>query len=399
MKKIFRYEAVNLRGEKIKGHYDYSIEELNLLLKKRGYFLCSVEKRKKDLKEIGLKKPSSRDFSNLCRILGSMITVGIPIPKVLSITEELSGNVLLKRSLKEIGRYVSKGQSIYESMKTFGNIYPIFLLEMIRIGEESGRLDLILKQLSEYYENEHKIFTKIKTALTYPLIVLILSIFVSVFLMVKIVPQFIDILNLTGGEVPFITKVVLSVCSFFKRNFLVISFTNLIIIILILRFSKTSTGKGFIAKVKLTTPLVDRIYNKAMLARFSMAMGMLLRSGINVVKSLEITTSILENRIIEQRIQNTIEQINKGDGIHSSFVKAKVGNNLFLSLVYTGEEIGNLDYMFLKIGELLAQDVEQSMKKIIIFIEPVAILILTMVIGTFIITALSPVFSIMDGMG
>ncbi|MDW8799602.1 type II secretion system F family protein [Clostridium sp. A1-XYC3] len=358
-----------------------------------------MEKRKKDLKEIGLKKPSSRDFSNLCRILGSMITVGIPIPQVLSMTEELSDNVLLKRSLKEIGRYVSKGQSIYESMKTFGNIYPIFLLEMIRIGEESGRLDLILKQLSEYYESEHKIFTKIKTALTYPLIVLILSIFVSVFLMVKIVPQFIDILNLTGGEVPFITKVVLSVCSFFKRNFLVISFTNLIIIILILRFSKTSTGKGFIAKVKLTTPLVDRIYNKAMLARFSMAMGMLLRSGINIVKSLEITTSILENRIIEQRIQNTIEQINKGDGIHSSFVKAKVGNSLFLSLVYTGEEVGNLDYMFLKIGELLSQDVEQSMKKIIIFIEPVAILILTMVIGTFIITALSPVFSIMDGMG
>lgn len=399
MKSIFKYSAINLKGEKIKGWCDdNNIEELILSLRKRGYFPCDIKKRNKSFEELLYRKPNYRDFSILCSNLGSMARGGIPIPQIFTLVDGLSNNRLLGVSLKEISRYVSKGQSIYESMKVFSRIFPSFLLEMIRIGEESGRLDSVLIKLSEYYEKQHGVVKKIKEALTYPLIVLITSIIVSIFLVVGVVPQFIDILNSMGEEIPLITKGVLYFCSLFKTNFIGLIFFNLLIITLLVSYTRTSEGRYYLDKIKLTIPILNKIYNKSVLARFSTAMGILLSSGFAIIKALEITSSVVENRIIKLRIQEAVEQINKGDSIYNSFVKAKISDNLLLPLVRAGEETGNLEHIFLRTGELLSKDVEESMKKIITFIEPATILILTLLIGTFIFAALLPVFNIMDGM-
>lgn len=397
---IFRYTAINLRGEKIRGECDEdNIEKLSLKLRNKGYFLLDFKTRYKTFKELSCKKITFQDLGVLCNGLGAMISSGIAISEALNITEELNNKKHIRESLHQIKRSVIKGETIYVSMKKFSNIYPIFMVEMIRIGEESGKLDEVLKKLSEYYEKQNKIFIKLRTAITYPLMVFITSIFIITFLMMKIIPQFIEIITASGGEIPFITKMILGFYTYLKMNLVTINIILLLIFFLIYSYSKTRNGEFNLDRLKTRIPVFRKFYNKLLMSKFATVMGMLMTSGFTILKSLEIAKNILANKFIESKIINSIEDIKRGEDIYYSFKKQGIGNNLFLSLVKTGEEIGDLNNMLLKAGKIFENDVEDNLKKIVTFIEPVTILFLAFFIGTFVIAALMPVFSIMDAIG
>lgn len=400
VKRIFKYTAINLKGEKIKGeYYDNNINKLNLDLRDRGLFLLDFQIRKKGIKDLFYRKATLQDLSILCNGLSTIIASGIPISQALSIIEDLNNKKQIKKSLYEIRKSVSKGETIYLSIKRFSNIYPMFMIEMIKIGEESGRIDEVLKKLSLYYEKHNKVSMKIKTAIIYPLIVFITSIFMVIFLMMKVIPQFIDILRYSGGEIPTITRIVLFLYTFLKTNFVSINIILFSLIFIIYGYIKTSSGKIYLDNLKIKMPLFKKFYNKLIISRLAAAMGILMSSGVNVLKALEITKSIISNKVVERKIINSIENIKKGESIYYSFEKQQVGNNLFLSLMKTGEESGNLDNMFLKAEEIFENDIEENLKKMIAFIEPITILFLALFIGTFVIAALMPVFSIMDSIG
>lgn len=398
--RIFKYTAINLKGEKIKGeYYDSNIRDINLMLRNKGYFLLDFSIRKKSFKNLFSRKVSLKDLSILCSGLSTMIGSGIPIFQALNIMEDLSNKKQIKESLNEIKKSVNKGETIHVSMKRFSTVYPAFMSEMIRVGEESGRIDEVLRKLSEYYEQFDKISRKIKIAVTYPLLVFISSIFIVIFLMIKIIPQFTEILRSNGGEIPLVTRVVLFFYTFFKTNFIPINIILFSIIFIIYRYSKTLVGKAYLDRMKITIPLFNKFYDKFIMSKFAISMGILISSGFTILNALEIAQSLLENKVIETKIINSIEDIKKGQGIYYSFKKQNLGNNLFLSLIRTGEESGKLDNMLLKAGQIFQNDVSENLKKIVAFIEPITILFLAFFIGTFVAAALMPVFSIMDSIG
>lgn len=400
VKRIFKYTAINLKGEKIKGeYYDINIKALNLTLRDKGYFLLDLNIRKKSFKDFFYRKATLQDLSILCNGLSTMISSGISISQALSIIEDLNNKKQIKESLYEIKKSVAKGETIYLSMKRFSHIYPIFMIEMIKVGEASGRLDEVFRKLSEYFEKTNKISMKIKTAIIYPLLVFITSIFIVIFLMMKIIPQFIEILKCSGGEIPLITRIVLLFYTFLKTNFIPINIILFSLIFIIYSYSKTLGGKAYLDGLKIKIPLLNKFYNKLIMSRFATSMGILISSGVTILKALEITKNILANKVVERKIINSIEDIKKGESIYYSFKKQNLGNNLFLSLIKTGEETGNLDNMLLKAGEIFENDVAENLKKIVAFIEPITILFLALFIGTFVIAALMPVFSIMDSIG
>lgn len=397
MDKIFRYTAINLKGEKVKGeYYDSSIKELNFMLRDKGYFLLDFNIRKRRFKDLFSRKVSLKDLSILCSGLSTMIGSGIPIFEALNIMEDLSNKKQIKESLNEIKKSVNKGETIHMSMKKFPNVYPVFMSEMIRVGEESGRIDEVLGVLSEYYEEYDKISIKMKTAITYPLLVFISSIFIIIFLMTKIIPQFTEILRSNGGEIPFVTRMILFFYTFLKTNFITINIILFSIIFILYSYSKTLVGKAYLDRLKTTIPLFNKFYNKLIISKFATSMGILISSGFTILTALEIAQSLLENKVAETKITNSIEDIKKGQSIYYSFKKQNLGNNLFLSLVKTGEESGELDNMLLKAGQIFQNDVSENLKKIVAFIEPITILFLAFFIGTFVIAAFMPIFSIMD---
>ncbi|WP_242954970.1 type II secretion system F family protein [Clostridium magnum] len=361
--------------------------------------MLDLKMKRKSFKGLFYKKVTFQDLSVFCNGLSTMIDSGISISQAFSIIRDLNNKKQIKESLYEIDKSVSKGETIYLGMKRFSGIYPTFMIEMIKLGEESGNLDEVLKKLSQYYEKRSKISVKIKTLIIYPMLVFVTSIFMIIFVMMKIIPQFMEILNCSGGELPIITRFVLFFYTFIKTNIIQINIVLFSFIGVIYIYSNTPGGRTYLDSLKMKIPLFNKFYNKLIISRFSISMGILVSSGVIIVKALEITQSILLNKVVERKVMIAAEDIKKGESIYYSFRKQRIGDDLFLALVKTGEESGNLDNMLLKAGEIFEDDVAEILKKVIALIEPITILFLAFFIGAFVIAALMPVFSIMDSIG
>lgn len=355
-----------------------------------------VKKKNGISKYIFKERVNSRDISFLCNGLSCMINAGISVSQALNIIASQCNKKTLRESLCRVERNVSRGESIYKSLKKESDVYPLFMNEMIKIGEESGKLDKILKNLSEYYDKQDKLFNKVKSAITYPLVVLTSFFFIILFLMAKIIPNFIDTLLSIGGDIPFITQVTLDFYSFLRTNFYLINIILFTIMIAIYQYSRTNEGKLYFDNIKIRIPYLRRYYNNFVLYKFSVSLSMLIEAGFNIIKALETVISLLDNKVIENKIKNCIEDIKQGESMNSSFKKQELGNELFLSLISIGEETGKVEEMLSKLGGILENELEEYLKKLLSLMEPMIIIFLALFVGVFIIAAFMPIINIMD---
>jgi type IV pilus assembly protein PilC len=355
-----------------------------------------VKKKNSILKYIFKEGVNSQDISFLCNGLSCMINAGISVSQALNIIASQCNKKTLRESLYRVERNVSRGESIHKSLKKESDMYPLFMNEMIKIGEESGKLDKILKNLSEYYDKQDKLFNKVKSAITYPLVVLTSSFFIILFLMAKIIPNFIDTLLSIGGDIPFITQVTLDFYSFLRTNFYLINIILFTIMIAIYQYSRTNEGKLYFDNIKIRIPYLRRYYNNFVLYKFSVSLSMLIEAGFNIIKALETVISVLDNKVIENKINNCIEDIKQGESMNSSFKKQELGNELFLSLISIGEETGKVEQMLSKLGGILENELEEYLKKLLSLMEPMIIIFLALFVGVFIIAAFMPIINIMD---
>ncbi|NMM61395.1 type II secretion system F family protein [Clostridium sp. P21] len=332
----------------------------------------------------------------MCNNLSEMIASGLQISEVFNMVCTESRKEVIKESMHNVQRNIERGETIYESIKKFSNIYPLFMIQMIKIGEESGKLEIVLKELSEYYAKRHKTFNKIKAALSYPIMVLITSILMLTFLMMKIVPEFTGILSSTGGNIPILTSTILWFFTFFKDKFFITNLVLIIAMFILYKFSKTFKGKIYFDRLKLSFPIIGNIYSKFLVSEFSKSLALLISAGIPIIKALDICVSTIQNKVLEQKVQNSIRNIRKGESIYVSFKKQGIGNPTFLNLIRIGEICGTLESMLFKISSIFEYEVEDRLKKMVNFIEPVTILILAVFIGVVVVGALLPIFNITD---
>lgn len=341
-------------------------------------------------------KPSISTIAILCSKLSIMFSSGISIPKIFENMEIQTRNIYLKPVLKDIKYEILCGKSLYYSMKKFSEIFPEYMIEMIGVGEESGKLEEVLKELSKYYEQQHKIYSDLKSALIYPVITFITAICVVIFLMSSILPGFIDLLTLSNIEIPPITKLVINIFDFSRRYIIQIIGANVITIFFMYRYSKSSKGMHLIEMIKKGVPYFGKIYNQILLLKIVSSMNILNFAGVNILKALYITGKTLENNIMNEKINSCIERIKAGESINTAFSNEKIGNQLFISMIEIGEETGQLDLMFGKLKLIYIHNVKRSLNTGIKVIEPIIIIFLSIFIGAFVIAAIMPIFSIMD---
>ncbi|OBR94917.1 MULTISPECIES: type II secretion system F family protein [Clostridium] len=336
------------------------------------------------------------DISVLCSQLSVMLGAGINISRVLDNLETQCNKSSLRLALKSIKEDVIKGQSIHSSMAKFKNIFPNFMIEMIRVGEISGKLDEVLAKLSEYYEKKNNIISTIKASLIYPVVTLITSIFIVMFLMIKIIPQFTDIIQSNGGEIPTLTRVVMYICQFLKLYYLQGTIIISLILLLSCKFSKSSRGRKIRESIKFRIPYFNKMYNKMFIFKICSAMTVLSESGVNILKALKIIRNLIGSEVMAERLENSIKYIEQGENMSDALNKARINDKLFISLITTGEETGKMDLMFAKLEKLFGSELDRYFEKSTKVIEPMIIIILSLFVGIFIISALMPIFTIMD---
>jgi type IV pilus assembly protein PilC len=391
----YTYIAKTLSGNLLRGtHESDSIEELAFHLRQKEIFLIKC----KNVNTINIisMKPNLKTISIFCKQFSISIKAGIPLCEVLNLLYDQMIHKSIKKSLASIKDCVQKGKSLHESMKEFTDVYPKFMLNMIYLGEESGKLDIILKELSEYYQKEYKLLKKFTNSMIYPSVVFGTLMVVSFFLLIKVIPVFIINLNSYGGETPLITKLVLGISSFLCNNIIWILIFQLVLVFITIGFSKTEKGRMSFDKAMFKCPVFGPVYKKFMYTRFSKSMNILLDSGIGLVNAFEIVYEVIDNTYFKLQLRRGMEDIKKGNSLAGSISIMNIFPQFFIAMIKIGEETGRLDEMFLMASDIFYEEAEGNVEKATALLEPILIIFLGALIGIIILSVMLPMLNVME---
>lgn len=403
----YKYEGVSSDGRKVQGEIEAKDDRhAKRLLRRQGIRakkLTAPNPLDIDLGmwmvEKGLVKPFGKDELNrFTRQLAILINAGVPIMDCLEILSKQEKNPSLKVTLRTVMEDVGSGKTLYEGLmaqKGFDKLY----CSLVKAGEAAGILDTILNKLSEFMEKQEKIKKQIKSALTYPGIVLFIGVFVTWGLMVYVVPQFVGMLTDSGQEIPGITQFVIDVSDFFQEYTVMMIPGLIVMFILFSNFIKTKEGKVSWDRFTMKAPVFGEIIIKGNLSSFSRTLATMLSAGVALIEALEICIETLDNTQIAKDFKGVREAVMKGKSITEPLGRIKYFPPLVNQMVKVGESTGNLDEMLVKIADVFEEETEEAIKTMTSLIEPLILVGLGGIIGTVLIAMYLPIFMSAGGAG
>lgn len=403
----YKYEGVSADGRKVQGEIEAKDDRhAKRLLRRQGIRakkLTAPNPLDIDLGmwmvEKGFVKPFGKDELNrFTRQLAILINAGVPIMDCLEILSKQEKNPSLKVTLRTVMEDVGSGKTLYEGLmaqKGFDKLY----CSLVKAGEAAGILDTILNKLSEFMEKQEKIKKQIKSALTYPTIVLVIGVGVTWGLMVFVVPQFVGMLTDSGQEIPGVTQFVIDVSDFFQEYTIMMVPGFFVMFILFSNYIKTKEGKIGWDRFTMKAPVFGEIIIKGNLSSFSRTLATMLSAGVALIEALEICIETLDNTQIAKDFKGVREAVMKGKSITEPLGRIKYFPPLVNQMVKVGESTGNLDEMLVKIADVFEEETEEAIKTMTSLIEPLILVGLGGIIGTVLIAMYLPIFMSAGGAG
>lgn len=341
-------------------------------------------------------KTTLRDVTVFSRQFATVINAGLPVVQSLAILQKQAEKASLKDALKKIREEVETGLPLSEAMGKHPKIFNRLYIYLVRAGEASGNLDGILERVASYQEEQAALRGKLKSAMTYPGVVLTIALGVTYFLLTGIVPQFAGILTQLGGELPIITKILMALSGFLTHQWWLLVLIIVGTVVGIGLFYRTDKGKHVIDGLLLKTPVVGNLIQKAAIASFSNTFGLLLKSGVNIIEAIEITKGTAGNVIIEDVLEEAKQSVQRGEQISATLInRPKIFPPLVSSMISIGEETGNVDAMMEKIAGFYEREVNEAIEGLTAALEPLLIVFLGGVVGFIVAGMFLPMFAIM----
>lgn len=396
MPKYF-FEAKTPSGEERIGFREaVDIKDLISQLKKEGLTLIRVEMVEK-------KKPSFTFFSFsvplvdkmfFTRNLKIMISAGVPLTKAILTLAEQVKNKKFRQILLEIQEKVTRGEKFSDALSFYPEVFSEIYQNMIKVGEESGTLENSLEVLATQMEREKEIKDRIKSALIYPTVVVVLMIVIGFLLLTFVVPKLTETFKELEVELPRMTKITIALGEFFSKNFSVLILIFGGIFFFIVQFLKTRFGKYFFHSLLLNLPIISELIKKSNCALFSRTLSSLISAGVSLPKSLEITAKTLNNVFFQDALIESAEKIKKGKKLSQILVNYKKFIPFTLiSMIEIGEETGELSMTLSKLAEFYEAEVETTTRNLSSLIEPLLLIVVGIVVGFFVISMIQPIYS------
>lgn len=401
----FFYVAKNKEGEVSNGDMDASDErEVMEELKKEGFWPTLI-KKKEEKKKISVSfmdrfvKVSLKSKMIFCRHLAVMIGSGLSLSKALIIIGGQEKNKSFKAVIEKIATDVKKGIGFGDSMAKYPSVFNSVFVSMVRMGEISGNLEEILNILASQLEKDHKLISKVRGAMIYPAVIISVMIIIGVIMMTFVVPKLTSIFKDFGAELPFLTRMIISISDFMAANVILV-FGSLIVFVVGTRlFAKTEQGRKIFHKFFIKAPILGQIVVKVNSARFSRILSSLLDSGTSLVESLNITADTLGNYYFKRAVQKAAIDVQKGKNLSEIL---KMYENVFpylvIQMIEVGEETGKTPDVLVKLASFYEEEVDQVTKNMTSIIEPVLMVVIGSAVGLFAIAIISPIYSIMEEM-
>ncbi|MCA9765474.1 MAG: type II secretion system F family protein [Carnobacterium sp.] len=396
---VFAYKAKTRDGKLLKGKIDSGNkkEALNKL-KHMDLVVFEVDKLNTVLnKDISFRSSlKSKDFVVFLRQFASLMNAGILLVDAVDLLSVQATNIALKEALEEVAEEIREGVALSEAMEKKPKIFPNLLIHMIHSAEVSGRLEEVLKQMADYYEKQHRIKQKIKTAMTYPLVVSVLAFFITTFLLVFIVPIFGDMFASMGSNLPMITQVVLKMSTLFQRYWWAVILLVSVLIAVIIQLGKKEQVAYVFDVLQLKIPVLGNFLQKTLLARMTQTLSSLIGSSVPILQAIEVTSQVVGNRVVENVLLQAQKDVENGESLAKSMINHWFFPPLIIQMIQVGETSGELDDMLEKVSEIYDQEVQEASDKLQVLIEPIMIIFLSVVVGVIVLSIVVPMFSMFE---
>jgi type IV pilus assembly protein PilC len=369
---------------------------LALQIKTRDLFLVSF-KAVEDRKDImgGSKITlSTKDIAMLCRQLSSMLSAGVTLVKALNILYLQMEKKNIKESIKRLYESVQRGDQLSEGLRKQGTVFPEIMLSMVEAGEASGKLDHVITKLAEQFEKDVKLKSKIQTAMTYPLILVVLAISVVLILVTQVLPIFMTMFESSGMVLPLPTRVLIAFSNLLRGYWYLFIIGTITIVVGFRAYIGTETGLRKWHAFQFRIPVVGTTITKISAVRFTRTLSTLLASGMTLLQALEIVIKVVGNRVIMDGLNVTKEDIRKGMNLSQSLRKVSDLPPMVYSMIGIGEESGTMEKMLEKCAEYYDDEVDNSIQRIVGMMEPILIIVMGVMVGFIILAMILPIFDI-----
>ncbi|MBN2559053.1 MAG: type II secretion system F family protein [Clostridia bacterium] len=339
------------------------------------------------------------DIALFSRQLSLVSDSDISMQQGLAIIGQRSGNVKIREISAEIIDGLNNGKSFYDCVKGHSRELGGFFIEMAGIGEKSGNMPVMLKRIADTLDKQNETAGKIKSAIIYPLILSVLMLAVIILLIVYVLPMFNDILLSLGGEMPGVTRMLMNFGTFITRNILWIALAAATAVLVFRVFIITEYGKGRIDCLKLHIPFFRRITIAGAAARFARNLAMLLKSGVNLTLAVEMLAAITENKCVSEKLKSAASELGEGKRPDQVIDGLGLFPMLLVKLIAIAHETGHMEATLDKAADIMEKETEERVLNLTTALEPILIIILSLLVGFILISVILPVTGIMNSIG
>lgn len=401
--KKFRYSARDSSGKEISGKIEARDRDaVTEILHDKGLIVVFVKDEfsidLEELSQINIGGVPMKDKVVFMRQMATMVSAGLPLTRALEIMEQQVENPAFRKVISQVKASVESGTSLSDSFRQAGEVFDDITLNLIEAGESSGNLDIILTKLAVELEESKKLNDKLRGALIYPVIILVVIVAVVALLMFVLVPSMAEIYSEFGADLPWVTTFLINL-----SNFTLAYWWALLLIIAILIFGgkayfDTPTGKRNKDKVMLKLPIVGNIVTKMQLAQFTRILALLLSSGLSIIRALELTAQSLSNQMFKEVVLESRNDVEKGGSLAIPVARSEYFPLIVSSMIAVGEETGELDNVLNKVAEYYKDEVDVATSNMSTTLEPVFLIVMGLVIAFIALAVYMPMFQLSDVM-
>jgi len=394
--------VIDKGGQKVKQKVEGpSSESVASMLKSKGFYLVSIKEETifdKDIEFFGNGVLSSKQVALFARQFSMLLKAGVSVSGALDILRDQLDNKKTRISVDMTYQEVLKGLSLSSAMKSTKR-FPDLFVNMVEAGEAGGFLDDVMERMANYYEKDNKIVGKVKNAMIYPCVVLIVTIVVVYILITQVVPQFVTMFDSMNVELPWTTQMLINLSDFLNKwwwvIFLILGFT----ILGIAKYISTPRGRLKKDTLLMGIPFLKSILLKSIVARFTRTLSIMVRTGVPMLKSIEYSAKVVNNKVVERGLMKVADEVAAGKSLSVPIQNMKLFPKMVISLVKTGEETGALDEMMDKCADFYDEEVANLSERLTTLLEPLIIIILAGTVGFIVMSVLQPMFTLYNSIG
>ena len=407
---IYEYIALNVKGKSVTDIIDAdSIGAARQKLRASRIYPVSIKEvyesdARQESRISKMLQPFSvrvrpAELAIMTRQLATLLGAGFPLVSAIYTLIPQTGSNTLKRMLSQIKDAIEEGSSFAAALSQYPETFSDIYVNMVRSGESSGTLELVLNRLADISERQQALSNRVRSAMAYPVLMFIVGILILMFLLTYIVPSITAIFTDMEQALPAPTRLLIAVSGFLKNAWWLILLAAAVAFVVLRQVRQTDKGRYWWDRGILALPMVGALKTKMAVARFARTLGSLLENGVSLMSSLDIVRNIVGNRIIAEAVENAAKDVEKGGGLGKSLSASNVFPHIAIQMIQVGENSGELETMLGKVSDIYENEVEATVSALTALLEPVIILFMAVVVGFIVLSICLPIFEMNQMVG